>query len=302
MTLSASGDGASFDSVQSFLKIYATEDPEPPNLISVEFTPDGMNLLAIFDDETDQYPSSSSETTFECKELFEFRRKDRSINRYFDANYGGDDEGVESCRWLSTKVVNVALKDKTQESNPVFFLSPSDYVTLYDSKVKAKSQYATKYSPSVQLNITMPLPPLIPAVSLSTSAVVGICDDIVLDPTLSSGHGGREWKSVVWSIREPDTAQFNKTAHDITFANNTQKVIDHLNTYYQNTNDVVTIPQSLLTHGQTYNIRLSLTNALNEVGAATVQVEVLATLRDNYQRITQTGLTPKVMISSLHHY
>ena len=54
----------------------------------------------------------------------------------------------------------------------------------------------------------------------------------------------------------------------------------------------------MLTHGQTYNIRLSLTNALNEVGAATVQVEVLATLRDNYQRITQTGLTPKVMISS----
>jgi hypothetical protein len=104
-------------------------------------------------------------------------------------------------------------------------------------------------------------------VSLSTSASIGKCDDIVIDPTESFGSGGRDWLAISWTVVN-ETAQSN---------NNTRLVATYLNSHYRSTSSLVTIPNRLVQVG-VYQYKLTLTNFFGKSSSAVTRIEVIDSL------------------------
>ena len=50
------------------------------------------------------------------------------------------------------------------------------------------------------VSIAAPDDPMIPSMPLSTSPRIGSCADVTVDPTGSTGAGGRDWRTVTWEI------------------------------------------------------------------------------------------------------
>jgi hypothetical protein len=134
--------------------------------------------------------------------------------------------------------------------------------------------------------------------ALSSASVVGICDDIVLDPTSSVGHAGRSWKSVQWTIQKRNEPNNNQTHVDFLYAKATVGIEPYLNLNCKTTKVVCTLPNSFLLDGYTYVFRLALTNFFGESSITSVSVEVLSEIKDNYQRVMQTGVISKLVIAA----
>ena len=80
-----------------------------------------------------------------------------------------------------------------------------------------------------------------------------------MDPTATTGQGGRPWKQVQWSSSGVSTDARNLTSF--------------MNKQFQSTNNLVTIPKKYLSP-DTYIISLKLMNFLDQISVATVKVLV----------------------------
>jgi hypothetical protein len=99
------------------------------------------------------------------------------------------------------------------------------------------------FSQEAFLRILGPVNPLKPSVSLLSPSVVGYCDDLIIDPTQSIGHGGRLWVSMKWLVLDL-TRKKNATA--ITKFLNDKKM--------SSTSDLITIPNSMINSSNIFPI------------------------------------------------
>jgi hypothetical protein len=94
---------------------------------------------------------------------------------------------------------------------------------------------------------------------LRAPSVIAACDDVVIDPSLTAGTGGRSWVSVVWNV-EKTTNEGVEDSSDI---------VSMLNSYGPITSVPMRIPKAMLGKAR-YSVTLTVTNFLGQSsGAAT---------------------------------
>jgi hypothetical protein len=212
----------------------ANEEPPVPVLRSARFSNNGLYLMVQFDSFTDK---AGLDNVFVCGSLFTFP----------DAN-------ITTCQWTSLDGV-------------VGFVTSSvgigDSVTLLASKLKARCSVAScvdwKYAGAGSMVIRAPTSPIRPAVAISAPPVIGVCDNLTVDLTSSSGSGGRRWETVSIDARSSDP----NVSMVVNFLKNEYKLISP--TY---------IPRHLLHAGMSYTFVATLCNFLSSCSASSQRVVV----------------------------
>jgi len=239
--------------------IYGSATPPPaPELQSVVFSNDGRQLYVQFDSPTDYGVTilKNYAGTFSCATLI-----------YFESI------GQSNCIWISSGQMILVTLDSTSTVNI------GNFVNIVTNTIKAvcpSGVVCNSYSSSsIKLAISAPTTAIKPTVSLSTSPSVSSCDYIQIDPTNSKGFAGRPWQSVEWSVVSPTVPIANTTV-----------ITNYLNSYYQTTNQLIVIPNSILLIGS-YSISLQLTNFLSQSAIASVTTTVKAS--SNIPRVSISG-------------
>ena len=228
--------------------------PDVPVLKSVLFSSDGQNILFNFDTPTNA-PIFNNQTVFPCLEIVDFI---------------GVDNDLALCKWLNLKVLQASLGFDSTLKPEIVNGDTGDIragvirAQCASSTVAACNNYPTV--PFTSLVIGTPEDAIVPYVSLSSSKSVGSCDDIIMDPTGGSGHGGRNWRSVSWAVQDGEQNNPNHTAM--------VPIQNYLNENYATGSVLTTIPNELLTQGSTYYISLTLTNFMLKSSTAALYVSV----------------------------
>ena len=217
--------------------------PNPPILSYATFSSNGAKLLIGFDTDTDQGSSviSSSSAAFPCYLILTFSTANQNL-----------------CLWVSPRVILVTLG-----GYPLFI---GDKLSLLAGVLRAAcSQDLTAcksyaYSTTQSVVISAPPNPALPSPSVSAPSVTSICGDLTLDPTNSYGNVGRPWSKVSWTV---------SGAGDI------NAISRLLNWQYNDTHNLIPIPQSLLRNGS-ISFTLLVSNFLGGSAASSVTISVLA--------------------------
>jgi len=129
-----------------------------------------------------------------------------------------------TCKWSSSRVL-VAVIDGSRST-----LTAGDTITLLSAVVRPGGLSAAA---AITVVISPPANPSPPVVALSTAKTIGACDDIILDPTSSSGSGGRPWSKIKWIVTGSGATAAGAVA-----------VSDLLNTRYNiTTTSVIEVPK-----------------------------------------------------------
>ena len=125
---------------------------------------------------------------------------------------------------------------------------------------------AYKYSTKLYVNITSPLKPIIPIVSLSAASEISFCDNFIIDGSASTGFGGRPWQNIKWDVTG------NVPPVNISLI---ESYLNRIFNTIDNRNLIASIPSTLLTPSATYTITLTVTNFLLLQSSASVSFTVL---------------------------
>ena len=216
--------------------------PTTPYLSSAVFSNMGTILTVSFDSATDMGAGinlSNYTSSWNCSTLFKFSGSLAS-----------------TCIWITNyqvQMINAKLYPgmilmlRKLRIRP---FCPSDQICNYNLNQNASS-----------VTITIPSNPVIPIASLSAANTIGGCDNVVLDPTGSSGNGGLPWKSVIWSCSSQDMGYNN--INDFLAKSSTQNGVP-------NTNNILTVARSMFDVG-VITISLSVTNYFG--GSATASIK-----------------------------
>jgi hypothetical protein len=251
LTISATGADI-YASVSTIIKVNAATAPPPvPTLTGVRMSDRGTSVLFSFDTPTDRASSkiTAFASTFDCSQIVTFPGSDSA-----------------TCKWVNNTMLTATL------ATTGTLAEVGDSAVLIADIVRAACVADTvctsyTYVDTVTTTITTARNPLQPTVSLSTSTSISPCGDIVLDPTSSSGFGGRDWKSVTWIVTGSGIAQ------------GFDAIATLLNRNFTDTFSKATVPNSFLTRSSgdddsIYTIGLTLQNFLLQTSFATVSVKV----------------------------
>jgi hypothetical protein len=151
------------------------------------------------------------------------------------------------CAWKDQKTVTVTLGDSAK-------IMPGDFLKLKDKSVKSRAAATLTSSGSVK--VEAPLDPPVPRAVIigGSEKQLGLCDNLILDASLSSGGGGRKL-TFSWSIIASSTAKME----------NISKIVNATNNEYFGLskgigNPVLTIEKDLLVAGVNYFATVSLNN------------------------------------------
>ena len=231
--------GPHYDSATRALGVVSlTLPPNPPIIQSATFSNDGQSLIVFFDSPCDatKFPS-----VFNCSALFTFAGSSMS-----------------TCLWATTKQVTASIG----VSITLASVNIGDSVVVKGGVLFPICQSGKLCTAATRMSlvVTEPLSPTTPTVSLSAPIKIGSCDNLVMDPTATTGQAGRPWQRIIWSA----------TA----LASNTKNLTTFLNKQYRSTSDLVIVPKDYLTPGAAYTISIQLTNFLGRSAVASVKVTV----------------------------
>jgi hypothetical protein len=191
----SSGDYDIWFSSGSEFEVKVSEDPVPgPLMKKATFSSYGSKILVTFVGSTNEGGFVKSELAKSCSKLFNFSKSSLS-----PSSSPMELDGVR-CVWAD---------DKSLELSPASALSAGDVLFLKSGVLKARCTSKTDLGCSswpftVSHNLTVSVPSLEllspPVVTLSTPSELGVCDDLLLDLSSSSGSGGREWKSLLFKV------------------------------------------------------------------------------------------------------
>ena len=231
--------------------------PPVPRLSNVRFSGDGSKVLFVFDASTNRANDllNSPSAAFDCNLLVSFPGSDTA-----------------SCSWTSTR--QIEARCRTVSDGATVLPELGDTVTVRDGVIKAECLANTLcgtylYVAGAAGRITGPEQPLRPVVSLVTARTVPFCADIVMDPSSSSGAGGRPWRSVQWSVTDSLAGADSIAAYlNDTFSDPLQLGLA-----------LITIPNALLFTSSSiqrsvYTISLALENFMGVSSVATIKVQV----------------------------
>lgn len=221
------------------LTIFSTSvPPPPPKLLSALFANDGVSVLINFAAPCDI--SSYAGYAFPCSSLFEFQGSSDAI-----------------CVWTSSTQVRSTLSLSQQA--PQLQIGENVTMKLGVLKSVCPGTIFCPFANSSVVTVEPPVAPLIPSVSLSASAAISFCTDLILDPTQSTGQSGRNWLSVTW---------------EVTGGGNSGNITTFLNTMFPSTISLVKIPSGLL-RVDTYTIALTVQNFLLQSSIGVAKIVVL---------------------------
>ena len=239
----------------TYVSIFSSVDQlSDPQIASVVFSSDGSMLLVNFDSATNYGAGvvDSPYSEFQCDKLLSF----------IGAKYA-------TCKWTSNRSL-VAVLFGAQSA------TVGDTVTLLSSTVRPGVSATTS---SIPVFIQPPVSPSFPVVALSTAKTIGPCDDIVLDPTASSGSGGRLWRKVEWLVSGSGAP-----------ANSIRAITAFLNAFYNaSTSSVIRVPKSLFSPPGTLTITLSLESFLRASSLATKTITLLSSASIPRVKISGAG-------------
>jgi hypothetical protein len=227
---------------------------DPPLLKTARFTRNPSKIILYFDSATDRGAESGGISNpagiFDCEELFTVFAGSSTTKCLFNKN---TDTGLDV-------VIMTLGKGDSDGSNVIIGTTIALKAGIVRPCVACcpLSNEACNYAISQSVDVDAPLNPLKPTTALSTSAEIGECANIVLDPSQSSGHGGRDWESIQWELE----AYRDDVAMDVVASNMT----NYLNNNFQNTKQRATILNKFLKDltglGTQYTISLTLENFL----------------------------------------
>lgn len=226
-----------------------------PVVSNVVMSNDGGHVSVLFDSPTNGLTIASSKNKtgvpFNCSALLRF------------TGYA-----ASSCIWTSFTQLDVYIPSGTGYSNRP---SVGGSLTLLGNTIQAlcsttsSSCSSYPYTPSTTIAISTPSNPIKPMVLLSSPSTVNYCDDIVIDPTFSTGNVGRAWVAVEWNVSTSPVVQ------------SAAAVLSHLAKYARDTNAAVIIPNSILSPGNSYQFTLTLTNEYGQVSSGSTKVTMSGT-------------------------
>ncbi|KAJ1427688.1 REJ domain-containing protein, partial [Ochromonadaceae sp. CCMP2298] len=224
----------------------------PPKLASAALSNSGLTMTVRFSDASDRGKSVLQNylTSFGCWRLFTFTGA-----------------AAARCQWAADDKVVATFQAgaKAIVGGPVQLQAGVLRSVLCDASTNCL------YAQVGVVTIAAPSSPVIPSPSLASSQQIGSCDVVALDPTDSSGNGGRPWLSVQWRARY--TVQ-PSTLPAATYSSLVTSIEVLLNSNYPNTNFQAVVPNNLLAVG-TLQISLILTNFLGRTSETAVQVQIL---------------------------
>ena len=222
-------------------------NPDPPILLKSRFQNNPSQIKISFDSPTNR---GKFDGLFNCSSLLH--------------SFTGSDNS--RCQWVTNKVMIILLGKGDDSGNNV---ETGDIISLKPNIIQPSLcpliSQECKFSISTSVAVDKPKIPLVPSAALSTSSIVGECADINIDPSQSTGAGGRKWKSLSWDITGDGTQ--NSTEINL--------IKSLLNSNYPDTRRQVVIPNKWLSSPSTYVISLKLKNFLDEMSLSTVAVSVL---------------------------
>ncbi|CAN0189581.1 unnamed protein product, partial [Ectocarpus fasciculatus] len=150
-----------------------------PKVNGAVFTSSGLFVLVRFGASTDR---GGVQGVFTCSALFSFEGSEQS-----------------ECQWDGSDVVSIALPSNSR-------VSPGHTLHVLGGKVRAACSFDRSVCSEWEaiagssVVIAAPARPVSPSVSISTSDLLGSCDNMVLDISSSTGSGGRRWKSIAITV------------------------------------------------------------------------------------------------------
>jgi hypothetical protein len=235
-------------------------NPDAPVLESAQFGRNPSKILVVFDTPTDKavdtIPAAAS-GSFPCTELFNST-----------THVTVDGLSVSTCLWTTSQTLTITLGT----GNPLTGGNAEigDTLKILPNILNPCATCCpiqTQVCPAAtsgEATISSPNNPLKPTPSLSTSATIGECADMRLDPTGSSGSGGRDWKTINWVV----TGDGSQNATAVSLINSL------LNSDYASTKKRAVIPSKWTDSGGTYTVKLQLTNFLNQYSQVSTTVTV----------------------------
>ena len=201
-----------------------------PILLSAKFTDSGAAIIFVFDSATSRAGLGTS--FWKCNEIFTY-----------------DGASSATCVWVSSTIVRATFGAFVSGT---VFASIGDNIALVANKLTAEcpvggacSEYP--FAPSQSVVAEGPANPIAPNVIITMFSVVTYCDNVTVDSTLSSGHGSRDWDSVVWTV---------------TSSQSTTAIEDYLNNFGVFIRQAISIPNTLFEGDTQYTISLEVTNFL----------------------------------------
>ena len=224
----------------------------PPNLESASLTNDGLYLNIYFSAPTnigtiqDTNSSVFGSSALNCSSIVKFPGAASAV-----------------CYWASAAQL-VAYAPGYKNGRP--YPSIGDTVQLLANTIKAQcSQFSVsgcsnyQFAPSQSVIITPPLNPLKPVVLLLGPTAISTCDNLVIDPTASTGNAGRGWSFMKWNVSG---------------SSSTSQIVSYLNSKIKDTSSIVTIPIGLFSPGFQYTITLTLVNVFQQESTGSISFTV----------------------------
>jgi hypothetical protein len=247
VSLNISGAGAKDYKVpMTTVEILSSSTTLPvPAFLNAIFTDTAINILVSFTIATDRANATVAKE-FPCSNLFLLPSK-----------------LALACIWLSDSVIRIAPT--------VEYFYPGDALTLQpDIKVRAKclpEQVIRRecglnpvFNTSSSVVISLPANPLPPTVVLAAPSRISACNSsLTLDPTASTGSGGRAWKSILWSVIDGD--QNEVPAIESLLTQQSGSILQ-----------AVTVPASLLQSSSLFEFQLTLVNFLDKSSSTSITV------------------------------
>jgi len=232
------GNGANFANVSTTTSVINTATIKPtPTLLSAIFTETGGSMVLTFDSATNR--AGITTTTFPCTDLLSFIGADST-----------------TCSWTSPATILGVF----QASLTISYVGVGDEVTLLAGLIEPSCNVGDDcqfFQTANQQTVPLQAPPVArePVVILRIPTVSASCDDVILDPTLSYGSGGRRWTVVQYSV----TKTTNAGTEDAT------DIVAYLESFGTTTAQQLPISQDFLSSA-TYTITLTAENFLGKTG------------------------------------
>eukprot|EP01031_Cornospumella_fuschlensis_P034539 gene34539-41820_t len=231
-------------------RILGTADAPPaPVFRSAFFSNQGNSMFMSFDSPTNLGQKLIGRP-WTCSDLFDFRGN-----------------SVTSCVWLNTSFVEGVFGSVSDTLLPRIgsriMVKANVLQTACPEGAVESTCAALPYASARNISLQSPVTPLVPNAVLSVPNSIGSCDNLTVNPSLSTGHGGRNWTRITWSVSSLDS--------DV----NTAAVSNYLNARSSNRTSLRTIvvPRSLLTSAL-YSITLRVANFLSGFHTVTSSVQV----------------------------
>ena len=230
---------------RSFIVLAVGAEPPTPLLVSAMFLNDGSKIVIAFDSSTNKGGLNSF---FDCSILMSFR---------------GD--SLSSCQWIDAATIYIS--PYVSYATPITIgdtIAFKSYSNLKASCTSTADSCATwKAVVGTSLIVRPPVTPISPVVAISTAAVIGSCDALLLDISGSTGSCGRPWTNLSITVSSS--------------SGNTSLIQNFLDNRYQ-PNPPTPIPEAFLEKGATYYFLVSICNFLGSCGQRNTRVLVLTTI------------------------